>query len=175
MHVVWEDAVDITTAKAAPRAEPAPVRPIHYAEPKVAHEARPDGSILLRSAHELKPFAPSLVSLFRDAVERRPDRKFVLERDASGAWAGPTYAEMRNRADAIAQALLDRGLSADRPVMVLSGNGVEHATLMLACYTAGIPIAPISVAYSLQSQDHSKLKYINELLTPGLVLSLIHI
>jgi feruloyl-CoA synthase len=53
--------------------------------------------------------------------------------------------------------------------MALSGNSVEHATLTLACYTAGIPIAPISVAYSLQSQDHAKLKYINELLTPGLV------
>ena len=53
--------------------------------------------------------------------------------------------------------------------MILSGNSIEHALLMLACFTAAIPVAPISVAYSLQSQDHEKLKHIAELLTPGLV------
>jgi feruloyl-CoA synthase len=132
-------------------------------------EDRADGSIVLRSAHALKPYEPSLVALFRSAVERAPDRLFIAERDASGAWAGLTFAQTRRKVDAVAQALLDRGLSPERPVMALSGNAVEHAVLMLACYTAGIPIAPISVAYSLQSQDHSKLKYINELLTPGLV------
>jgi feruloyl-CoA synthase len=155
--------------KPAPSQEKAQFRPIHYAEPKVHRETRVDGSILLRAQHVLQPYVPSLAALFRSAVERRPDRDFILERDASGAWAGPTYAQMREKVDAVAQALLDRGLSAERPVMALSGNSVEHATLTLACYTAGIPIAPISVAYSLQSQDHAKLKYINELLTPGLV------
>jgi feruloyl-CoA synthase len=155
--------------KPAPSSEKAPFRPIHFAEPIVSRDTRADGSILLRSGHALKPYVPSLVALFRSAVERRPDRNFILERDAAGAWAGFTYAQMRKKVDAVAQALLDRGLSPERPVMALSGNSVEHATLMLACYTAGIPIAPISVAYSLQSQDHAKLKYINELLTPGLV------
>ncbi len=158
-----------TMTKPAPSQEKAQFRPIHYAEPKVHRETRADGSILLRAQHVLQPYVPSLAALFRSAVERRPDRDFILERDASGAWAGPTYAQMREKVDAVAQALLDRGLSAERPVMALSGNSVEHATLTLACYTAGIPIAPISVAYSLQSQDHAKLKYINELLTPGLV------
>ena len=54
--------------------------------------------------------------------------------------------------------------------MILSGNAIDHALLMLAGVTAGIPVAPISVAYSLQSQDHAKLKDISSLLTPGLVL-----
>jgi feruloyl-CoA synthase len=155
--------------KPAPSAGKAPFRPIFYAEPRVIREQRADGSIVLRSAHALTPYEPSLVALFRKAVERAPDRLFIAERDASGAWAGLTYAQARRKADAVAQALLDRGLSPERPVMALSGNAVELAVLTLACYTAGIPIAPISVAYSLQSQDHSKLKYINELLTPGLV------
>ena len=100
----------------------APFRPIDYAEPKVVRADRPDGSILLRSEHTLKPYKPSLVALFRSAVERRPDRLFIAERDASGAWAGLTYAEARKKVDAVAQALLDRGLSPERPVMVLSGN-----------------------------------------------------
>jgi feruloyl-CoA synthase len=155
--------------KPAPSSGKAPFRPIYYAEPRVVREDRADGSIVLRSAHALKPYEPSLVALFRKAVEHAPDRLFIAERDASGAWAGLTYAQARRKVDAVAQALLDRGLSPERPVMALSGNAVELAVLMLACYTAGVPIAPISVAYSLQSQDHSKLKYINELLTPGLV------
>ncbi len=124
---------------------------------------------MLRSAQPLGLYEPNLARLFRRAVEAQPDRLLMAERDASGAWAGVTYAEARRNADAIAQALIDRGLSPDHPVMALSGNSVEHGLLTLACYTAGIPVSPISVAYSLQSQDHAKLKYINELLTPGLV------
>src|SRR6266567_482821 len=56
-----------------------------------------------------------------------------------------------------------------RPVMILSGNSIDHALLTLAGHTAGIPVAPVSVAYSLQSQDHAKLKHIAELLEPGLI------
>ena len=158
-----------TMPKPAGTADKPPFRPIRYAEPRVVREDRPDGAIVLRCAHPLQAYEPSLATLFRRAVERHPDRLLMAERDASGAWAGVTYAQARRKADAVAQALIDRGLDAERPVMVLSGNAVEHGLLTLACYTAGIPVSPISVAYSLQSQDHAKLKYINELLTPGLV------
>jgi feruloyl-CoA synthase len=169
MHVVWEDAVNSTISKPAMEAGKPPFRPIGFAEPAVTREQRPDGSIVLRSKQPLGVYEPNLAHLFRNAVERQPDRLLMAERDASGAWAGITYAQARKKADAVAQALIERGLSAERPVMVLSGNAVEHGLMTLACYTAGIPVSPISVAYSLQSQDHAKLKYINELLTPGLV------
>ncbi|MGD9924915.1 MAG: feruloyl-CoA synthase [Pseudorhodoplanes sp.] len=158
-----------TMSKPAGTSDKPPFRPLRYAEPRVVREDRSDGAIVLRCAHPLGTYEPNLARLFRGAVERQPDRLLMAERDASGAWAGVTYAQARKKADAVAQALMDRGLSAERPVMVLSGNAVEHGILTLACYTAGIPVAPISVAYSLQSQDHAKLKYINELLTPGLV------
>jgi feruloyl-CoA synthase len=155
--------------KPAAEAGKPPFRTIRFAEPRVSREDRADGSIVLRALQPLAAHERSLARLFRHAVERQPDRLLMAERNAFGAWAGVTYAQARRKADAIAQALIDRGLSAERPVMVLSGNAVEHGLLTLACYTAGIPIAPISVAYSLQSQDHAKLKYINELLTPGMV------
>ena len=158
-----------TMSKSAAAAGKPPFRPIRYAEPRVSRENRADGSIVLRAEQALGVYEPSLAQLFRRAVETQPDRLLMAERDASGAWAGVTYAEARRKADAVAQALIDRGLSPERPVMALSGNAVEHGILTLACYTAGIPVSPISVAYSLQSQDHAKLKYINELLTPGLV------
>ncbi|MFN3350556.1 feruloyl-CoA synthase [Pseudorhodoplanes sp.] len=158
-----------TMPKPAASAGTPPFRPIHFAEPHVLREDRADGSIMLRAAQPLAAHETSLATLFRNAVERHPERLLMAERDTTGAWAGVTYAQARRKADAVAQALIDRGLNAERPVMVLSGNAVQHGLLTLACYTAGIPIAPISVAYSLQSQDHAKLKYINELLTPGLV------
>jgi feruloyl-CoA synthase len=134
----------------------------------VEHAVRPDGSILLRSKAPLRPYEPNLVKMFRSAVEKAPSRAVFAERDGAG-WRTVTYAEARKRIDAIAASLIERGLSADRPIMILSGNAIDHGLLMLAGITAGIPVAPISVAYSLQSQDHGKLRDIAALLTPGLV------
>ncbi len=148
---------------------PTPLRPIAYGAPSIVCETAPDGSLRLRSTVALAPHDPSLARLFRAAVERNPAGLFLAERDAGGAWRTLRYAEARPRVDALAQALIDRGLSAKRPVMILSGNGIEHALLTLAGHTAGIPVAPISVAYSLQSQDFAKLGHIAELLAPGLI------
>ncbi len=151
-----------------PPASAAPVRPISYADVDVVREARPDGSIVLRAAAPLKPHDPSLARLFRAAVEAAPTRTFLAERAGEG-WRKVTYAQARASVDRLAQALIERNLSPERPVLILSGNSVDHALLMLAGFTAGVPVAPISVAYSLQSQDHAKLRQIAALLEPGLV------
>jgi feruloyl-CoA synthase len=151
----------------------APLRAIAYAPPDVVRETRPDGATVLRAAAPLAPYDPSLARLFRAAVDAAPGRVFLAERDkdekTGDGWRRLTYETARATVDALAQALIERGLGAERPVMILSGNAIEHALLMLAGYTAGVPVAPISVAYSLQSQDHAKLKAIAALLAPGLV------
>jgi len=146
-----------------------PVRPIHFAPTDVLCEQLSEGSLLLKSPRTLEPFDPSLARLFRKAVENSPGRLFIAERDAQGSWRGLTYEQARLQVDAVAQALLERGLSEQRPVLILSGNSVEHAVMMLAGFTAGVPVAPVSVAYSLQSQDHATLRQIGARLTPGLV------
>ena len=64
---------------------------------------------------------------------------------------------------------MQRGLSAEHPVAILSDNGIDHALLMLGALHVGIPVAPISPAYSLMSKDHAKLKGIMALLQPGLI------
>ncbi len=148
---------------------PAPLRSIAYAAPQIVHERADDGSLRCRSSETLAPHHPSLARLFHAAVERKPEGLFLAERPAGGAWRKLTYATARQIVDALAQGLLERGLSAERPIMILSGNSIDHALLTLAGHTAGIPVAPISVAYSLQSQDHAKLKHIAELLDPGLI------
>src|SRR3989442_1486437 len=77
-----------------------------------------------------------------------------------GEWRRLSYAEAVLGARAIAQALIDRRLSAERPVAILSDNDLEHLLLSLGCMLAGVPYAPISPACSLLSQDHGKLKHI---------------
>src|SRR5712692_4982926 len=149
--------------------EAARLRSIFYGAPAVVCEKMPDASIRYCSTERLAPYDPSLARLFRAAVERSPTGLFLAERDAGGSWRKLTYAAARGMVDALAQGLLDRGLSSERPVMILSGNSIEHALLTLAGHTAGIPVAPISVAYSLQSQDHAKLKHICGLIKPGLI------
>ncbi|MGZ8387263.1 MAG: feruloyl-CoA synthase [Rhodoplanes sp.] len=146
----------------------APVRPIDFAPVDLIRTDGPHGAVSLRTRTPLSPHEPSLVRVFRAAVETAPSRVFLAERRGDG-WRTITYEEARSDVDAIAAALIERGLSAERPVMILSGNAIDHALLMLASMSAGVPVAPISAAYSLQSQDHQNLKYIYDLLDPGLV------
>jgi feruloyl-CoA synthase len=147
---------------------PAPLRPIAYAAAHIACERGADGALRCRSREPLAPHDPSLARLFRAAVERNPAGIFLAAREGAN-WRKLTYAAARPLVDRLAAGLIERGLSAERPVMILSANAIDHALLTLAGHTAGIPVAPISVAYSLQSQDHAKLKHIAALLTPGLI------
>jgi feruloyl-CoA synthase len=143
--------------------------PIAFAAPQVDCAHGEDGSLRLTARRPLGSHDPSLARMFRAAAAAAPDRLFLAEREPGGSWRGLTYAQARSAVDGLAQALIEQDLSAERPVMILSGNAIDHALMMLAGYTAGVPVAPVSVAYSLQSQDHAKLKHIAALLTPGLV------
>jgi feruloyl-CoA synthase len=145
-----------------------PFRAVNFAPVAVDRTDRPDGSVILRARAALPAYDPSLAALFRRAVEKAPSQLYLAERVGDG-WRKVTYEEARQLVDSIAAALLERGLSAERPVVILSGNAVDHGLLTIACEHAGIPVAPISVAYSLQSADLAKIKYITALLNPGLV------
>ncbi|MEZ5786824.1 MAG: feruloyl-CoA synthase [Xanthobacteraceae bacterium] len=147
---------------------PAPVRAINFAPVDLVRTDSPDGTVVLRAKASLEAHEPSLVRVFRTAVETAPTRVFLAERRGDG-WRTVTYEEARRAVDAIATALIERGLTAERPVMILSGNAIDHALLALGAMSAGVPVAPISAAYSLQSQDHQNLKYICDILKPGLV------
>src|SRR5581483_12066326 len=100
-----------------------------------------------------------------------PDRVFLAQREPGGDWRTISYAQALAAVRSIAAALLERDLSPERPIAILSGNDIEHALLALAAMHVGIPYAPISVPYSLMSQDFGKLKAIIKILTPGLVFA----
>jgi feruloyl-CoA synthase len=124
---------------------------------------------MLRSNEPLGPYETQLGDMMRHWADARPDGIFLAERNPDGDWRSVTYAEARVQCDAISQSLLDRGLGADKPVMLLSGNGIDHGLLSFAAMQVGIPIAPVSPAYSLMSADFAKVKLIRELVQPGLV------
>jgi feruloyl-CoA synthase len=140
-----------------------------FAVPRIEAEERADGRMIIRSAEPLADHPISVVHSFRAGSEAHPDRLLLAER-AGDDWARLTWGEARTQADALAQGLLDRGL-ADRPVMVLSGPSRFHLLVALAAMTVGAPVVPTSVAYSLQSADHEKLRAMADLVDPGLVVA----
>ena len=145
------------------------MRPVMMGDLAADMEARDDGSILVRPRAALGDYPRSMTdSLVRWARER-PDTVFLADRGPDGEWRRITYSQALAKARSLAQFLIDHGLSAERPLMVLSGNSMEHGLLALAAMMAGIPIAPVSPAYSLISSDHQKLRYLVGLLTPGMV------
>jgi feruloyl-CoA synthase len=149
----------------------APFKKIDWLARDIAVERRADGSLLLRSRIPLKPYPAHLPSLLRRWAAERPDQLWLAQRTAPGGdWRRLSYAQARAQADALTQALIDLGPTPERPVAILSGNSIEHALLTMAAMQAGVPVAPVSPAYSLLSQDHAKLRYIFELIGPGLVL-----
>ena len=150
--------------------ESAPGGPATFAVPRIESERLPDGRLLLRSAEPLADHPVSVVHEFRRHSEAHPDRLLGAERAADGEWARLTWGEARAQADRLALGLLDRDLG-DRPVMVLSGNSRLHLVVTLAAMTIGAPVVPTSVAYSLQSTDHAKLRAMLELADPGLVVA----
>jgi len=149
----------------------APVRKVALGTADVDVDRRADGVILLRSPHPLGAYPGRLTERLVHWARAAPERSFLAQRDADGGWRHLSYAQAYSRVRAVAQGLLDRGLSAERPLAILSDNDIEHALLALACMHVGIAYVPVSSAYSLISTDFEKLKQVLGLLTPGLVFA----
>jgi feruloyl-CoA synthase len=153
------------------RAAAHPLRNISFSDPAVAIERRSDGTIYLRPRAPLGDFPDRITDRLHHWAAATPDNVFMAERVAGGGWRKLTYAELLDASRHIASALLARGLSAEKPVMILSGNSIDHALIAFGALYAGIPFCPVSSAYSLISKDFGKLSYVIKLLTPGLVFA----
>ncbi|CAG0929604.1 Long-chain-fatty-acid--CoA ligase [Rhodocyclaceae bacterium] len=146
----------------------APFASLRFAPPAVDIERRAGGVHVLRSPQSLQPYARCLGEHLERWALEAPERVFLAERAGAG-WRRLTFGEALAEARAIGAALLARGLSAERPAMILSDNAIDHALLALGAMHVGVPVAPISPAYSLMSKDFAKVKAIAGLLQPGLV------
>ncbi|HUN93100.1 MAG TPA: feruloyl-CoA synthase [Burkholderiaceae bacterium] len=134
-------------------------------------ERGPGGAIYLRSTEALEPFPARLTDRLAHWAAQAPDRLLVAQRDAEGRWREIRYGAMLERARRLGQALLDSGLSADRPLLILSDNDLEHFSLMMGAMWAGIPFASVTSAYSRLSRDFAKLRHVFDTLTPGMIFA----
>jgi feruloyl-CoA synthase len=155
----------------APGGNVHPLRNIAFGDPSVSIERREDGTIYLRPKLALGEYPLRLTDRLLHWAEAAPDRIFMAERDSGGGWRQISYAELLTASRHIASGLLARDLSAERPVVILSGNSIDHALVAFGALYAGVPFCPVSPAYSLVSRDYGKLSYLMKLLTPGLVFA----
>jgi feruloyl-CoA synthase len=153
-----------------------PFKPLPMKPPSVETVRKPDGTTYISSRHPLGEMHRSIAHLFEQRAAAHPERRFLAERlplpgGGTGDWRFITYGEMNARANAIAQALLTRGLGPGAPLMVLSGNSIAHGSMMLGAMKARVPLAPVSVAYSIMSGDHGKLRHVFETTKPKMIFA----
>ena len=144
---------------------------LRFAKPEVTVEPLSGGGVILRSRVPLGPIPRSIGEWLERWAAEAPERAFLVERDQAGAWRSFTYGAALAGARSIAAALLQRTLGPERPIMILSENSIAHGLLMLGAMHAGIPVIPISTAYSLRSADFATLRGIAALAQPGLVFA----
>jgi feruloyl-CoA synthase len=147
------------------------LRPVRLGAPDARLERLADGTIYIRCGQPLGSYHATLSEPLDKWAQAAPERVFLAQRGEGDRWRRLGYAQVHDTVRRIAASLLRRGLSAERPIAVISGNDIEHALLGLAATYVGIPYAPISPAYSLMSGDFGKLRMILDLLTPGLVFA----
>jgi feruloyl-CoA synthase len=153
-----------------------PFKPLAMKAPSVEVVRKPDGTVYISSRYPLGEMHRSIAHLFEDRAAKHPERNLIGERiplpdGKTGEWRFITYGEANAHANAVAQALIDRGLGPDAPLMILSGNSIRHAVMMLGAMKARVPVAPVSVAYSLMSGDHGKLRHVFETTKPKMIFA----
>lgn len=146
----------------------APFRKSGNKPPRVEIERRDDGALILRNPHPLLTPPENLIAPFKRWAKEAPDRIWLAERvPGRDGWREVTYAQAFDLIGRIAAALIARGLSGNgAPLMILSGNSVDHALMTYGAILAGCPVAPVSRAYSTLSSDFAKLKHVFSLVEP---------
>lgn len=151
-------------------------RPLRFGVTRVTLKDGAPGTHYLKADQDLQAFPDRLTDRLQHWAHNKPTqtlfaRRVKLADGSLGDWRHVTYAEAWATARNIAQGLINRGLNAERPVVILSENSLEHALLALGCMVAGVPFVPTSPPYSLISQDYDKLKHVLRTVTPGLVFA----
>ena len=151
-------------------------RPLTFGVTRVALREGEAGTRYVMADQPLLPYAHRITDRLVHWAQTAPERTWMARRvrnadGSTGNWRHISYAQALHSARSIGQALVDRGLNAERPVAILSENDLEHALLALGCIYAGVPYCPVSPAYSTVSTDFEKLRHVLRTITPGLVFA----
>ena len=147
-----------------------PVQRAAFAAPDVRIRQDADGATVLRHGLDLAPYDPQIGCWVRRWAQAAPDRTALAEWNAAGELRTLSYAQVRRAIDRLSQALLDRGLGPERPIVLLSEKSIPHALLTLAALQVGVPISPISPAYSLRAEARGRLRFCLDVVRAGLIL-----
>ena len=155
---------------------PPKYRTLRFGITRVSLRDGAPGVRYMQAEQNLQVYSERITDRLKLWAQTRPEQTFMARRarladGSTGDWIHLTYAQAWDSARSIAQALLDRKLSVERPVVILSENDLEHAQLALGCLVAGVPFVPTSPAYSLISQDYDKLRHVLKTVTPGLLFA----
>lgn len=146
-----------------------PFNHLHFADARLDVERRANGEMILRSPQRIESYPRQLGFHLQRWAKEKSHVPFLLERAANGGWRRVGYSGMLSAVEALGQAFIDRRMSVERPLMVLSENSIDLAIMTLAAMYVGVPVVPVSPAYSLMSQDFGKLKKIVDLTRPGMI------
>jgi len=146
-----------------------PVRPVRVASLTADLDRRKNGVVYLRSPKPLGSYPARVTDRLEHWAAQAPDRIFLAQREAGGEWQTTNYSQALTRVRRLAGGLLDHGLSQEKPLIILSGNSIEHGLLALAAMYAGVPYAPIAPAYSLAVQEFTALSHVWQNLGPAMV------
>ena len=130
-----------------------------------------DGALIVEPETELETFEPNLLLELGRWATVQPEKPYLLERATEGGWDAHTYAETWRDARAVAQWLIDTGVTPDRSLLILSGNSVMHAVFKFGAMAAGIPVCPVSINYSLMGGDYGRLRHVLDLVQPAVVFA----
>lgn len=146
-------------------------REVDLWKPEVEVRRSADGVIYVEQKAPLPPYPKRITEPLLEWAEKFPEKTLFAERNGEEGWRRLTYKEAVQQVRSLGQFLLDSGLSADRPLAILSGNDLAHAALALAAIHVGIPYAAISPAYSLIGDDFGRLKDVFDSINPGMVFA----
>ncbi len=141
-----------------------------YRKHDVALERRADGTLILRSAYDLGDVARCTGDWLDHWAQARPEAVFLAERSGPG-WREVSYGETLERVQRIAGGLLARGMGARTPILILSGNSIDHALLTLAAQYVGVPTAPLAEPYSLIPAAERQLVHCASVVGPRMVFA----
>ena len=141
-----------------------------YIPHDAVREERPDGSILLRSRVPLGPVVRNTGAWLHRWAQEAPDRVFLAERSGQG-WREVSYADALGQVRSLASSLLGRGLGSETPIVIMSGNSVDHGLLALAAQYVGVPLVPLAEQYSLVPDAYPRLHYAVETVRPKMVFA----
>jgi feruloyl-CoA synthase len=129
-----------------------------------------DGSLILRNTVSLADYPANLLTWLHQNAARFPGKPFLQERDEQNQWRGLTYAETLAAVNRLSNGLVARGLTADRPIAILSENCIDMALIQFAAMQVGLPVTPISYAYSVRSQTGSLIKHILDVIGASILV-----